>query len=212
MAVTRCIRERDLDAGERIIGRCEEHADSVHVTSFEGAVLYTREQNGYHDSDFFAGVFDAEAGEVREVMYATTRGWTYHNGAAVDADEETVEAALAAREPLIREVARDSLTREAAGIERGAEVTFTRAFNGRTQARVEKGATGRVFWTGKCKYSRWKDRAGVETGGEKVFVDAAILERTAAGEVDEQEFEARVAQALASDRRRYTIMRRGEAR
>ena len=214
MEVGECIRRESLTDRHRIVGECDKGDGCVHVTSYEGAVLYTREQNGYDDSDFFAGVYDADANEVREVMYATTRGWTYHNGASVDADEATVEAALACREPLIREVVRESMEEEARRITGGTRVEFTRTFNGKTQARVEKGATGTVFWIGQDRYNQHRERAGValDGGDERVFVNAAILAATGTAEVDEEEFEAAVATGLANTRYRYTVMRRGVAR
>jgi hypothetical protein len=209
MAVGRCVREQDVRADERITARCDKFDDCVHAVSFEGAVLYTREQNGYDDSDFYAGVYDAEANEVREVMYATTRGWTYHNGAGVDADEATVEAALAAREPLIREVVRESLEEEARRVTRGTRVEFARAFNGKKQARVAKGATGTVFWTGECRFNGG-GRVGValDDSDERVFVATHVVKAAGEVEIDEEEFEAAVARGLANTRYRYTAMKR----
>lgn len=59
----------------------------VYETTYEGAVLDVYERNGYDDSDFYAIVWDAEKGQIEHVMYATTRGWTYCNGASIDASE-----------------------------------------------------------------------------------------------------------------------------
>lgn len=50
-----------------------------------GAVVATREMNGYDDSDFYATYYDAEENAFKEIQYASTRGWTYPCGAAVDA-------------------------------------------------------------------------------------------------------------------------------
>src|SRR5262245_9977840 len=55
-----------------------------------GCVVALREMNGYDDSDFYATYYDAEKGTFEEVMYGTTRGWSYPNGAAVDAIPEIV--------------------------------------------------------------------------------------------------------------------------
>lgn len=57
-----------------------------------GMVLDTYEQNGYDDSDFHAVVWDGA--KVTSVCYASTRSWTYHNGATVDATEDTKASAL----------------------------------------------------------------------------------------------------------------------
>ena len=62
-------------------------------SSYVGAVLETYERNGYDDSDFLAVVWDGEQVTTRE--YASTRGWTYHNAASVDATPQVREAALA---------------------------------------------------------------------------------------------------------------------
>lgn len=78
----------DADASAR-------HAEAAHVTSWEGLVLATGEHNWHDDSDFYALVWDAERGEVRKIEYATTRGWTYHNHATVDATPEARAAAIA---------------------------------------------------------------------------------------------------------------------
>lgn len=41
--------------------------------SYEGRVIETRERNYYDDSDFYAVVWDDEAGDIREIEYDTTR-------------------------------------------------------------------------------------------------------------------------------------------
>ena len=66
------------------------------IESYAGAVLYTYESNGYDDSDFHAVVWDDEAGKIKDIEYATTRAWTYHNSATVDATEDVMVKALAA--------------------------------------------------------------------------------------------------------------------
>lgn len=54
-----------------------------------GLCLREREMNGYHDSDFYMLVWDDEKGEPDEIMFATTRGWTYPALASrVDATDE----------------------------------------------------------------------------------------------------------------------------
>lgn len=65
-------------------------ANGHYEVSYEGAVLSLREMNGYDDSDFYALVWDDAAGAPKEVQYATTRGWTYNNGADVDATPEVL--------------------------------------------------------------------------------------------------------------------------
>ena len=40
---------------------------------YEGKVLNWYERNGYHDSDWYAEVWDDAKQEVRDVLYMTTR-------------------------------------------------------------------------------------------------------------------------------------------
>lgn len=57
--------------------------------SHHGLCLFEREMNGYDDSDFYMTVWDEENGCAKEIMFATTRGWTYPcYGSRPDASEE----------------------------------------------------------------------------------------------------------------------------
>lgn len=69
------------------------HLADSHVEEYVGCVLDTFERNMSDDSDFYAIVWDEEDQSVKSVMYATTRGWTYHNKAFVDATKEAQEKA-----------------------------------------------------------------------------------------------------------------------
>jgi hypothetical protein len=134
--------------------------------SWAGLVVATGEHNHYDDSDFYAVVWDN--GQPREVEYATTRGWTYRNSAAVDADPATVaayEGWLAAD----REArAADRAAAEAARIAKGTTVEVVR---GRT---VPAGTTGTVIWAG-TRYGR--DRIGVkDAAGTVHWTDARNAE------------------------------------
>ena len=40
---------------------------------YEGCVLDTWEHNGYHDSDWYALVWDRDAQELKQIEYDTTR-------------------------------------------------------------------------------------------------------------------------------------------
>ena len=51
--------------------------------SYHYQVVGTRERNGYDDSDFYAIV--PQDGRFIEILYGTTRAWTYGNNAIVDA-------------------------------------------------------------------------------------------------------------------------------
>lgn len=65
------------------------------VESWAGCVLSKHERNGYDDSDFYALVWDASDQKVKTIEYASTRGWTYHNHAQVDASTEVIALAAA---------------------------------------------------------------------------------------------------------------------
>lgn len=84
-------------------------ADATHVTernerpgagghfwtyaTHNGLCISEREMNGYHDSDFYMLVWDPEKGEPHEILFASTRGWTYPSYAsAPDATPETLAA------------------------------------------------------------------------------------------------------------------------
>lgn len=107
--------------------------------TYEGAVLDMTERNGYDDSDFYAVVWDEAEGRVKSIQYATTRGWTYCNGASIDATPEVQEKAAAwYRAELIAREERN-IRAELAAPHVGALV---RVIRGR---KVPKGFEGRVL-------------------------------------------------------------------
>lgn len=99
MAITICNGKRvegyDCNRSDNSPEATAAHLAEAHETSYEGVVLSLHERNGYDDSDFYAMVWDEETGRVKSVEYATTRGWTYHNGASVDATDEVRAKAVA---------------------------------------------------------------------------------------------------------------------
>jgi len=68
--------------------KCRNDSDIYVHTIYKGCVLTTRERNGYHDSDFYAVVWDEQEQRIRSIEYATTRAWTYPNSASIDATAE----------------------------------------------------------------------------------------------------------------------------
>lgn len=63
----------------------------LHET-YVGCVIELGEYNGYHDSDFYAIVWDNEEGKTKQITYASTRGWSYPNYATfADATDEVLE-------------------------------------------------------------------------------------------------------------------------
>jgi hypothetical protein len=122
-------------------------ADEYTVT-YEGLVLFTGEHNWHDDSDFYAMVWDAEAGEPREVGYASTRGWTYNNSATADATPEVQAAYDAWKARLAAERYDAYMAAEAAKVAKGREV---RVVKGR---KVPVGTQGTVIWAGEGRYGR----------------------------------------------------------
>ena len=137
--------------------------------SYVGAVLSLREMNGYNDSDFYAGVWDSESEEIKSVQYATTRGWTYANGAVCDATDEVIEAARQHQMAKLENVIRN------AEISKAQEARVGRAVEVVKGRKIAKGITGRVFWRGpdrfrKSRYGSSPNRVGIETKvGDRVF-------------------------------------------
>lgn len=70
----------------------------VQYSTHHGLCLAERERNMRDDSDFYMLVWNPEKGEPEEIMFATTRGWSYPClGSYVDASEETQAAHRAYR-------------------------------------------------------------------------------------------------------------------
>ncbi|AEA28904.1 hypothetical protein Psed_6833 (plasmid) [Pseudonocardia dioxanivorans CB1190] len=127
--------------------------------SYAGAVLETYEVNGYDDSDLIAAVWDGERVTARE--YASTRGWTYHNGASVDATPQVQAAALAwYRRRLLPHVFEIEQTRAAAP-------RVGRHVRSLTRRGKNVGITGEVRWIGPDRYARGcGERVGIAIPGE----------------------------------------------
>lgn len=75
----------------------DEAVNAIHVqaheTTYLDRVIGIYERNMYDDSDFYAVVWDHEEARVKTIQYMTTRGWTYHNNAKVDATVEVLRLA-----------------------------------------------------------------------------------------------------------------------
>ena len=135
-------------------------------TTYIGAVLEIGEENHYDDSDFYAIVWNDEKGCTERITYATTRGWSYPNGASVDATPEVVEKwrAWSLKRQEARRVADEAL--EAATPSHGKKVRVVKG--------KKSGTEGEVFWVGPCKFNRHKTNVGIRMlNGDKVFIDSA---------------------------------------
>jgi hypothetical protein len=134
--------------------------------AYENRVLYDGERNFHDDSDFYAIVWDDELGEMRNICYASTRGWSYPNNATVDfgPNREGCAEAYAAMVKVLREKlgaeARAALLVKRENPDVGDEV---RVVHGPGLDTV-----GTVFWAGYGRGGRGELRVGVSASGEKV--------------------------------------------
>lgn len=178
---SRSIEALTLAAGERIIGTTVEHwgkcphntnpeyhtaekvvalhadcGESCHlglsIASHEGLVVDTYERNGYDDSDFYAVVVNPETLETKDVMYGTTRGWTYNNGADIDAPEELLKrwrVKVSADREASR-IAQLKAEKDAQSIlpTKGKSVVVVSR-----RSKVAEGTTGQVVWFGISSYA-----------------------------------------------------------
>lgn len=169
--------------------------------TYVGAVLSTYERNGYDDSDFYAIVWDDETQSLRHVMYATTRGWTYHNGAKVDATPEALERATEALAETLGRVMLGQARKDA-----------TEPLKGRTVRSLmtrgkSVGLVGEVKWYGPDKYAVTKYgvpapmKVGVRVKGEPKlrYLPADRVEVLNPEPVDEEQIRSE-AQSLARSR------------
>lgn len=168
--------------------------------SYEGAVLDVTERNGYDDSDFYAVVWDETEGRVKSVMYATTRGWTYANGAAIDATLEVQAKASAwyRAEMIAREERK--IKSELAAPHVGALVRVVRG------RKVPKGFEGRVIGMAKVVNQftpaprfrgGWDTREMIATVSNETStrtVKAEYLEVVVEPERTDAEYETRMSQ------------------
>lgn len=123
----------------------------VTVETYQHRVLSLREANGYNDSDFYALVWDDEQGKPIEVMYASTRGWTYPCGASVDADEETLAKYQAHLEREHIAYMAQCAAWEARKAKKGRRVRFVRATRNKAVGTIPAGTQGEVFWYGEAR-------------------------------------------------------------
>lgn len=171
---TRQVARQDNFAGDMA------RAQIVMKEFAHGCVVNTREFNGYDDSDFYATYYDAEAGEFREVMYATTRGWTYPCHATIDATPEVLElwkAERARRAEVARKLEAERLERLPS---KGRRV---RILPNKGKAKIYAGREAVVFWfeEQRSQFGTWSRgyRVGVQIEGtnERVFLAWEKCER-----------------------------------
>lgn len=172
--------------------RCRTYDPLYMRTTHIGLVLSIGERNGYDDSDFFAVVWNPVEKRPQQIEYASTRGWSYPNGATIDATPE-VRAEYEQYQRDLAEAARKRREeREAKLPIRGRIVKVVKG------RKVQVGTTGRVVWYGRDKFyrgSNYSDRArawglvdelddvqagafriGIEADGKRVFTNANNVE------------------------------------
>lgn len=128
-------------------------------TTYQGCVLSLSERNGYHDSDFYALVWDKSEGKPKSIEYASTRGWTYPNGAEIDATPEVIEAYNAYQKALHDAATKRDNEIEATLPKIGRQV---KVVGGR---KVAKGTVGEVVWFGEDSYNPINTRYSSGIGG-----------------------------------------------
>jgi hypothetical protein len=143
-------------------------------TTHVGLVLDIGEYSERDDSDFYAVVWNPEAGCAERITYASTRGWTYPNGAGIDATPEVIEA-WTAWSRACQEKRRAA--QELAAAKVPARGKTIRVVKGR---KVPKGITGECIWYGPGKAYRYGSkpmRVGLKTqNGTVYWTDAGNVE------------------------------------
>jgi hypothetical protein len=118
------------------------HAEIIETKeTYVGRVLETYEENGYHDSDFYAIVWDDETNSLIHKQFATTRFYSNGYGAKIDATPEIVEKATAERKNRFLKSAIENDEEKAKTITKGKMVEINRG-------RKNRGIIGEVFWVG----------------------------------------------------------------
>jgi hypothetical protein len=173
-ATARCAAE-----GGQWIGGQADHSGLTIFTwkTYVGLCVADREMNGYDDSDFYMTVYEPATDSFSEIMFATTRGWSYPAmGSSPDATAEVAEKYRAHLAKLAEAACTARAAAEAATPCKGKTL---RVVSGR---KLPVGTVGECIWYGAGKSyspSRWAPvpmRVGIRTQ------DGAVL-WTAAGNV-----------------------------
>lgn len=167
----------DYNAWNNSAEASDRHRAEAHEASYTGCVLKTGEHNWHDDSDFYALVWDEKNGIVREIEYATTRGWTYHNTATVDATPEVLAKAVAWKAAQLAELYTEQLVADKR--EQLTMVDLKMEVRSTTTPGKNKDIVGTVEWIGPNGYGPGM-RVGVHVEGEtsRRYLDLARVERT----------------------------------
>lgn len=148
-------------------GRCWVMGPLYMETTYQGLVLDLGEYNGRDDSDFYAVVWDRDNKCTKRVEYASTRGWTYPNGASVDATPEV----LAEYEAYCKEKqAQIEAQRQQAEAQTPRKGKTLKVVKGR---KVPIGTVGECIWTGPDSYRPNHTRVGIKDAAGTVHWTSA---------------------------------------
>jgi hypothetical protein len=132
------------------------------VEGTEGKVLFLREKNGYHDSDFYATYWCVDTKKPITIEYATTRAYS-RGQAYVDATDDILaeyNAYKDEKEKIAQKWREEyDITKKLLEIVKGSSVSIIRG-------RKYKGITGIVIWIGKCGFTN-KTKYGVAISDKK---------------------------------------------
>lgn len=137
---------------------------------YRGAVLELRERNGYHDSDFYAIVWDEGEGKIKDVEYDTTR-FAGGGSAHVDATPEVKVKADAYMEECAYQRIKAQDERDAHTPTEGKVVKVVRG------RKVPIGTVGKIFYTQEQTYSP-RYRSGYKRGPDAVKIGLALTDET----------------------------------
>lgn len=140
--------------------------------TYEGKVLHWYEQNGYHDSDWYADVWDEENRAIKSVCFMTTR-CACSGYAELDATDDVLRQVYRYTKRMATSYY-DFRNEEDAKTPHKGDIV--RVVRGR---KLKKGMEVPVFWAGTRynPYSRQnEERIGVEVDGDRVFTSADNVE------------------------------------
>ena len=158
-------RDQDTSTMETAIAASTPKCD-YYDRDFTGCVLGVTENNGYHDSDFFAIVWDNEQNCVRTIEDGTTRAYAPSKYHRPDASIEVLEKARAWWASEIGpKKAKETLLARANAIEVGSIVKVVKG------RKIAKDTVGDVVWKGKDAYNRYATRIGIKVDGKTLFTN-----------------------------------------
>ena len=160
-------RDQDTSTMETAIAASTPKCD-YYDRDFTGCVLGVTENNGYHDSDFFAIVWDNEQNCVRTIEDGTTRAYAPSKYHRPDASIEVLEKARAWWASEIGpKKAKETLLARANAIEVGSIVKVVKG------RKIAKDTVGDVVWKGEDRFAsnRYTKayRIGIKVDGKTLF-------------------------------------------